>query len=284
MVSGLAWLAALGVSTAPAASAEMVFLPAAQVETGCRPLIAGKPAWKYPRRGVHKERSRDFFLDRTEVTVAAYRACVQAGACTPLARAEQSNYSLAGREQHPVDGISWKQADAYCRFVGKRLPTELEWDRAAQGPSPNQDRYVWGNDPPDCEHVAGTRAEPEKVQEPNERLCVTDLERPRTLPVCSRPRGNSKEGICDLVGNVAEWVSDWFESAFRPPPPPPACAKQTEESDACPTARRHIIKGGTGGYPWVELRQRRTCQGPAIPPLTDVGVRCARDAATPTKK
>ncbi len=280
MVSGLTWLAALGVAAPQAAAADMVLLPAAQVETGCGPLTGGKPAWQHPRRGVHMARSRDFFLDRTEVTVAAYRACVQAGTCTPPARPERSNYSLAGREQHPIDGISWKQADAYCRFVGKRLPTELEWDRAAQGPAPNADRYVWGNEPPDCEHVAGTRASSETVPEPDQRLCVTDAGS-RTLPVCSRPRGNSKEGICDLVGNVAEWVSDWFDPLTRPPRPPAACAKEKEESDACPTGRRHITKGGAGGYAGVELRQRRICQGPQTHALEDVGVRCARDAPAP---
>jgi formylglycine-generating enzyme required for sulfatase activity len=277
MLSGLTWLVVIGVAAAPAAPDGMVFLPAASVETGCGP-VTDKPAWAHPRRGVRTLRSRDFFLDRTEVTVGAYRACVQAGACAPPARPERSNYSVPGREQHPIDGVSWKQAEAYCRFVGKRLPTELEWDRAAQGPTPSHDRYVWGKEPPDCEHVAGTRPDTENLPEPDERLCVTDGGHPRTLPVCSRPRGNSKEGICDLAGNVAEWVSDWFEPLSRPPRPPPACAKAEGESDACPTARRHITKGGAGTYGGIEIRQRLICQGPGTHALADVGVRCARDA------
>jgi len=111
---------------------------------------AEKPAHKV---GI----SKPFFIDKTEVTVAAYKACVDAGKCTVpsvhrpdiaedevLKFAPMCNYGTPGRNDHPVNCVDLGQAAAYCDFIGKRLPTEAEWEYAARGTDGR--KYPWGND------------------------------------------------------------------------------------------------------------------------------------------
>jgi formylglycine-generating enzyme len=254
---------------------DMVFLPAAAVEVRCS--LRGKPPAERIPPPPRRVQVDGFWMDRTEVTVAAYRRCVAARACSePGGRAEESNYHQAGRDQHPVTVVSWDQADAYCRWAGKRLPTLAEWDRAAQGPAPTRHRYPWGSEPPDCERVARIAA----ADEAQPRPCIQDRQRPRTLPVCSRPRGNSAEGICDLAGNSAEWVADWYVPRDRLQPgdltdrnPRGACAGQAR----CPRSDRHMARGGHPQYGDVDSLERHFCnaaweQGPSFN-----GFRCAKD-------
>jgi hypothetical protein len=104
----------------------MVYLPDTDVETGCI-AVTGKPSWLHGKKGRRQAKSRPLFLDRSEVTVAAYRACIETGAARRPPRPERSNFALPGRDQHPINAR--KQADAYGRFVGKR-PAH----RAGMGP------------------------------------------------------------------------------------------------------------------------------------------------------
>lgn len=130
-----------------------------------------------------------FCVDTTEVTTAAYGACVRAGACTPAIVGDGGgcNLTRADRADHPINCTTWAQAQAYCGWVGKRLPDDDEWIWAARGGTPSN-LHPWGNAPPDA-----TRA-------------CWDRKGQGTCPIGSAPAGASPAGVLDLIGNVAEWT------------------------------------------------------------------------------
>lgn len=139
----------------------------------------------------------NFQMSRTAVTVAQYGECVAKGRCTRPDTGDQCNWGLPGREDHPVNCVDWDQANAYARFVGARLPTEAEWEYAAT--SGGRDRkYPWGNAAPAGSLVVRNKA--------------------GTMPVCSRPRGNTAQGLCDMAGNVFQWVQDAYRDSYSGAP------------------------------------------------------------------
>ncbi len=154
---------------------------------------------------VHQVTVPSFEMNRTEVTVAQYQACVDAGVCTePDQCGSYYNWGVAGREDHPVNCVDWFQAVEFCTWVGGRLPSEAEWEYAARGGG--QDiTYPWGNDSPSCTYavMAGVGWG-----------CGMD----RTWAVCSKPDGNTAQGLCDMAGNVREWVQDWYHSDYNGAP------------------------------------------------------------------
>jgi serine/threonine protein kinase len=146
-------------------------------------------------------RSRDgaeyrFCMDRTEVTVAAYRACPS---CTAPGVGGYCNWGASGRDDHPVNCVDATQADAYCAWRGGRLPTEQEWQFAAQGPDGRT--FPWGE------------------ATPSNQLCWNRYDHVRrlgqgTCATASFPSGRSPFGLDDMSGNVWEWTSS-AEDAYR---------------------------------------------------------------------
>jgi formylglycine-generating enzyme required for sulfatase activity len=143
-----------------------------------------------------------FLIDETEVTAGA--ACVKAWKCIAEGLSgEYATYGVAGKENHPVNYVDWNRAAAYCAAVGKRLPTEEEWEWAARG-TERGTMYPWGNDTPEkqlCWNGTG-----------NDRL-LRAFE--ATCAVGSYPQGDSPEGIKDLAGNVWEWTSTAYDASSR---------------------------------------------------------------------
>lgn len=151
-----------------------------------------------------------FLLDRTEVTVAAYRECVQAGRCTPAwetvtwewARAADHdawsrfcNQDRADRSEHPVNCVDWGQAKSYCAFAGKRLPTEEEWEWAARN-GPEATPYPWGVAPPagqPCWNGEGNDAGRGR--------------RDGTCAAGSHASDATAARVLELGGGVSEWTS-----------------------------------------------------------------------------
>ena len=141
-----------------------------------------------------------FWLDVTEVTVGAYAACVAAGKCTEDGLACDSKekpafftYRRPGKENHPITCVDMAQAKAYCAFVGKRLPRDIEFEWAARGATRGS-TYPWGE------------------TEPNKQLCWHRFvygtgQGKGTCQVHSFPKGDSPQGIADLAGNVDEWAT-----------------------------------------------------------------------------
>lgn len=144
-----------------------------------------------------------FAIDRTEVTVAAYRACVEAGACTPPDVAESCNWAQPERALHPINCVDWEQAKAYCAFHGARLPTEWEWEKAARGSEGR--RNPWGDALADCRLAV--------IDEGGGNACGAG---DTTFAVGSRPAGATPEGVLDLIGNVWEWTASVRDGSPSP--------------------------------------------------------------------
>ena len=196
-----------GPATAPTASADhagMVRVPGGTFQMGS-PDGEGDDN-EHPR---HQVTVSPFYMDVTEVTVAAYALCVTAGACTAPRTWSECSWAVPGREQDPVNCVNWAQADAYCRWAGKRLPTEAEWELGARGTDGRM--YPWGN------------------QEPGSQLCWNRAPAEKTCPAGAHPGSVSPSGLHDMAGNVWEWVADWYgpyQSATATDPSGPAAGQE----------------------------------------------------------
>jgi formylglycine-generating enzyme required for sulfatase activity len=172
----------------------MIFVPAGEFEMG---VEDGSDREK----PVHTVYLDAFWMDQTEVTNAQYEMCVDADACEP-----PLDYSSSTRESYfwnpdfadfPVIHVNWGNANEYCSWVGSRLPTEAEWEKAARGTDGRD--FPWG--------------ESANCQKANFRYytssCVGD-----TTEVGSYSEWVSPYGILDLAGNVWEWVQDWYQENY----------------------------------------------------------------------
>ncbi len=131
-----------------------------------------------------------FNIDLYPVTNAEYKAFVSAsGHAAP--RHWKDGTPAAGLENHPVVWVTWADAEAYCAWAGKRLPTELEWEKAARGDDGRQ--YPWG----DVFDAALCNSKESNIK--------------TTSPVGNYPQGVSPYGLFDIAGNVWEWTADWYE-------------------------------------------------------------------------
>jgi formylglycine-generating enzyme required for sulfatase activity len=180
---------------------EWVTIPAGKFMMGSN--SAGSYSNEKP---VHPVSVRSFQMTKTEVTVAQYRLCVQAVACSPPDTGDYCNWGVSGRDNHPVNCVDWEQAQAFARWVGARLPTEAEWEYAAR--SGGKDRvYPWGDEKATCQRAV-------MRDESSGYACGTKA----TWPVCSKPAGNTDQGLCDMAGNVLEWVQDWYHNSYNGAP------------------------------------------------------------------
>ena len=187
-----------------------------------------------------------FWIDRVEVTRGRYARCVEAAACTHPAGPLVDDPSM---REDPVTIVSWAQAARYCRWVGKRLPSEAEWEKAARGADGR--RYPWGNEFDPARANAGyTRG---------------------IAPVGILPEGASPYGALDMAGNVWEWTS----SLYRPYPYDPRDGRED------PTARgARVNRGGSWYYgPWYARTTFRATADHMYRRIGDLGFRCASSEA-----
>ena len=145
-------------------------------------------------------------FSRSEVTLGQYRACVRAGVCKKSTYGTKSdhkycNWGHTGREQHPMNCVDWHGAAAFCRWAGGRLPTEKEW--YAEASKGGTRTYPWGSEEATCARAIMDDGKTKGGAGTETDGCGED----HTWPVCSKPRGNSVSGLCDMSGNVWEWTS-----------------------------------------------------------------------------
>ena len=202
---------------------------------------------------VHSVTLSGFKMARTETTVAQYGACVTAGGCTAANTGSYCTWGVTGKDDHPINCVDWNQSKAYCEWAGARLCTEAEWEYAARSGGKNQ-TYAWGDEEATCDYA---------VMDDNGDGCGTDS----TWAVCSKTAGNSTQGVCDLAGNVWEWVADWYDMY-------PSEA-QTNPTGPSSGSYRVLRGGGWGSYA-VNLRAAsRTDYDPGVD-YVGLGLRCCR--------
>ena len=219
-------------------------------------FVMGSASPKAPanERPVRATSVAPYWLDRTEVTVVAYRACVQTGSCSPPAHTSAACTYDGDDPDLPVSCVHWGDADAYCHFVGKRLPNEREWEFAARGSF--QVPFPWGAGASCSDAVT-------LINEQSGRSCAR-----RPARVGTHPGGASVFGVQDLSGNVEEWTADWYVELLGPDPAPRAGAA-------------HVLRGG--GWLSTPSQSRTTSRnwGSAVEAGANVGFRCARDDDPP---
>ncbi|MBF2063796.1 MAG: ergothioneine biosynthesis protein EgtB [Calothrix sp. C42_A2020_038] len=191
-------------------ASEMIKIPAGEFEMGSNSADALDN-----ERAAHYVYLDTYFIDRYPITVGKYREFIESGGYENAQywsntgwawlRSEQVKQPLywpdvSHNDNHPVMGVSYYEAEAYAKFVGKRLPTEAEWEKAARWDvEANRSRtYPWGE------------------EEPSQEFCncafSNIINTTQTTPVNAYPKGQSAYGMYDALGNVWEWTNSWFDA------------------------------------------------------------------------
>lgn len=230
--------------------------PAATGKDGAPAVLIAAGAFVFgddeyaPRREVFLDA---YYIDTYEISVARYAKFL---AATGNAHAPEGWPADPAKAANlPVVGVDWNDAQAYCAWAGRRLPTENEWEKAARGG--DERRYPWGDTEPNATLAASMKSSDDPY--------AGGLD-----AVGSHPAGASKAGVHDLSGNAAEWTADWYAESFqhgdvRNPKGPAAGDKR-------------VIRGGgwqDGGNRLLVTRRWNAAPDTRAP---DIGFRCARDA------
>jgi len=187
---------------------EMVCVPEAEFLMGSSDADPDAGDDEKPQHTVYLD---GYWIDRTEVTNAQYRKCVEAGACQAPTTCDwgEPTYGDTSKANHPVVCVDWYRAQAYCAWAGGQLPTEAQWEKAARGVEGRI--YPWGN-AFDC--ARGNFDDETQIDSyvvPGGAGCDGY---DGTAPVGSFPSGASPYGALDMAGNVWEWLADWYDSGY----------------------------------------------------------------------
>jgi formylglycine-generating enzyme required for sulfatase activity len=237
-------------------------------------------------RPAHQVTLAPYCMDTFEATVDDYKACSDAGRCKRagvtnewpnIADKERKAFDPlcnirdpAARGRHPINCVDWEMSDKFCKEQGKRLPTEAEWEFAARGPDGR--KYPWGDDDPAAGHLnaCGKECVVWGMKNGIDEKAMYDADDgfANTAPVGSFPKGAPRYGVQDVVGNVWEWVADWYSAYGKDEQTAPKGPESGDEK---------VIRGGSwnGSYPsWVRptFRYKDTPEKRSY----GIGFRCAK--------
>ena len=242
----------IGASLTDPNGMEMMLVPAGEFKMGSAEGVGDED--EHPQHAVNLDA---FWMDKTEVTIAMYLECLNAGKCEN----QSHNYGMYGSLDYQSNGeeklapaayVSHDEAAQYCAWIGERLPTEAEWEKAAIGN--NQTLYPWGDN------------------EPDNSLANFNSNIGSAIRVGSYPAGASPYGILDLAGNVWEWTADKYQANYY----------QNSETNnpQGPTSENiveYVLRGGSYKSKFVALRaQERSMDDEGV--REDVGFRCVISA------
>jgi formylglycine-generating enzyme required for sulfatase activity len=205
--------------TSPVDGMVQVYVPSGSFLMGSTDADTEAEIQEKPQHTVYLD---GYWIDQTEVTQGMFKRCIASTTCPDVVHdlEQNPNFTNPDYDNHPAIYVTWDQAKTYCERVGRRLPTEAEWEKAARGTDGRL--YPWGNTPPNG----------------NQALFNKALN--GTRPVGGYPDGISPYGALDMIGNVREWVTDFYseyyygESAERNPTGP------TEAKD-----NEHVLRGAS---------------------------------------
>jgi len=224
---------------------DMVYVPAGEFIMGTNKgedIGPNTPRYTNDARPQHKPTAKAFYIDKTEVTNAAYKKFCDA-TDYPVPPHWKNGKLPEGADNFPVTHINWHEASAYAAWIGKRLPTEIEWEKPARGTDARS--FPWGNNWDANRVVTG---------------------RESAAQVATKPDGASPYGALDMAGNVYEWTQSWYDAY------PNAPHKFPEYNETM-----KVIRGG--GYDFQSIAQT-FFRSVAFPRTRSdwIGFRCAQDA------
>ena len=233
---------------------DMVEVPAGSFWMGCTP---GDDLCEPDEEPYHQVHLSGFWIDLVEVTVDDYAGCV-ADSLSPCPEPWDwgyCNWGVGGRGDHPINCVTFEQAEQYCSWAGKGLPTEAQWEKAARGT--DERIFPWVGDEATCWHtqMIGCGGQ--------------------TLPVGGRSAGASAYGALDMAGNVIEWTADWFDSGYYQECLDDVSYPPTIDPPGPGTGSSRVLRGGSWGW---SARYHRASDRQAFDPentYSDIGFRCA---------
>jgi formylglycine-generating enzyme required for sulfatase activity len=225
----------------------LLYIPAGEFRMGSESRRSNE-------RPLHTVNLHAYWIDKTEVTNAMYAKCEDVGVCNQPSQINSAirnrYYGNAQFDNYPVIFVSWHDANDYCLWVGRRLPTEAEWEKAARGTS--QAIYPWGS------WINGD-------------LVNYDGEIGDTTKVGTYPNGDSPYGVLDMAGNVWEWVADWYSDGYYQDTP----SLNPQGPDV---GTYKVLRGGSWTNGNFEVRSTYRFKADPSGVSFSIGFRCAASA------
>jgi formylglycine-generating enzyme required for sulfatase activity/serine/threonine protein kinase len=233
---------------------EMVYVPEGEFTMGSAYITIFGPQNYCDTCPVHKVKLNSFWIDKFEVTNNQYSLCVGDGDC--FVPEEVENYENPEYYNHPVVFVDWDDANKYCNWAGRRLPTEAEWEKSARGYDSRP--YPWGTEKNNCSISQYLTCGGE------------------TVSVNSKEPGKSIFGVYNMGGNVAEWVFDWYDRDYY------QLSSEWENPQGPEFGEYRITRGGDWNSQGSSLTTFHRLYEEFFSQRNDLGFRCAMDAEEQT--